>query len=59
MVHRLKSSAPGVAQAERALAQGVRGAKTYKIEKKRCVFGQSDKFWKGHGGQVKGCGMGP
>ena len=25
-----------------------RGAKTWKIGKKGCVFGHIDKFWKGH-----------
>ena len=24
-----------------------------KFEKKRCVFGHIDKFWKGHDGQIK------
>ena len=30
-----------------------RGAKTYKIGKKGCVFGHLDKFWKRHDGQIK------
>ena len=30
-----------------------RGAKTCKIGKKGCVFGHTDKFWKGHDGQMK------
>ena len=30
-----------------------RGAKTCKIWKKWCVFGHSDKFWKGHDGQIE------
>ena len=30
-----------------------RGAQTYKIGKKSCFFGHSDKFWKGHDGQIK------
>ena len=30
-----------------------RGAKTCKIGKKGCVFGHTDKFWKGHNGQIK------
>ena len=27
--------------------------KRAKLEKKRCVFGHIDKFWKGHDGQIK------
>ena len=30
-----------------------RGAKTCKIGKKGCVFGQIYKFWKGHDRQIK------
>ena len=30
-----------------------RGAKSCKIGRKGCVFGHTDKFWKGHDGQIK------
>ena len=30
-----------------------RGAKTFKIGGKRCVFSHIDKFWKGHDRQVR------